>query len=64
MMLALSFALTLFAGCAAEEEHEDVCDACTDDAAHEACHEASEECEDLEGDEHETCEDEAAALCE
>jgi hypothetical protein len=65
------FVLSLFvgpflSGCSGaeeEEEHEDPCAAC-DDATLDSCETALEACDALEGDEHETCEEDAEALCE
>jgi hypothetical protein len=65
-VLALSlFAFSFLAACSGmeEEEHEDPCAAC-DDATLATCETALEECDALEGDEHETCEHEAEELCE
>lgn len=62
--LILSLPLVLAASCTPEEEHDDVCDACAEGEDHDACHEASEACEELEESEHEGCQDDAAALCE
>lgn len=60
-LVAVSAAL--LSGCAAEEEHEDPCAAC-DAATVNACETALEECDALDGDEHETCEGDASALCD